>query len=179
MTRLFLVRHAPPLHGGRLAGRRDVPADLSDAAGLARLAAALPRDIAALVSPALRCRQTATALGRDDARPDPALWEQGFGAWEGLAPADLPDLGDLAPSDLTAHRPPGGESFDDMAARAGAALQAITEDCVIIAHAGTVRAAIALVTGPSAISFQIAPASLTILNRAGAHWAIEAVNRLP
>ena len=179
MTRLFLVRHAPALNDGRLAGRRDVPADLSDAAGLARLAAALPRDIATLVSPALRCRQTAAALGRDDARPDPALWEQDFGAWEGLAPDALPDLGDLAPADLAAHRPPRGESFDDMAARVGAALRAVNEDAVIIAHAGTVRAGLALVTGPAAISFAVAPASLTILRSAGANWAVEAVNRLP
>ena len=48
----------------------------------------------------------------------------------------------------------------------------------IIAHAGTARAALAMVIGPAALSFSIAPLSLTILTRTPGGWAVEAVNRV-
>ena len=38
-TELLLIRHAPPLNGGRLAGRRDIDADCSDSAAFAAMAA--------------------------------------------------------------------------------------------------------------------------------------------
>ena len=178
MTRLFLIRHAPALTEGRLAGRRDVPADCGDASALARLAAVLPAGAVTWTSPALRCRQTVAALGLAAAERQ-ELWEQDFGEWEGMAHADLPDLGPLEGAALTAHRPPGGESFDDMTARVRPVLEHARGDTVIVAHAGTVRAALSLVVGPAALSFAVAPLSLTLIARAGAWWSVEFVNRLP
>ncbi|MDO5705440.1 MAG: histidine phosphatase family protein [Paracoccus sp. (in: a-proteobacteria)] len=178
MTRLWLIRHAPALTEGRLAGRRDVPADCTDTAALARLAAVLPDPAAVWVSPALRCRQTAAAMNlTGHVRPE--LWEQDFGTWEGTAYADLPDPGDLDATALAALRPPGGESFHDMTARVCPALSRTEGDTVIVAHAGTVRAALFMVTGDAALSFAVAPMSLTVMVRAGRHWAVEYVNRQP
>ncbi|MTH35077.1 histidine phosphatase family protein [Paracoccus limosus] len=173
-ARLLILRHAPLAQPG-LAGRRDVAADCSDAAALARAALWLGGAAQVWASPALRCRQTCAAMGlQADYRP--ALWEQDFGAWEEPG-ATLPDLGPRPPEALARHRPPGGESFLDMAARVQPLLQAAQGVTAIVAHAGTARAALALVVGPAALSFAIAPLSLTILTRHAGIWAVEAVNR--
>jgi alpha-ribazole phosphatase len=179
---LLLIRHAPALHGGALAGRRDVPADLGDGAGLAALRRALGPVDRVIASPALRCRQTATALwSGQEAALDARLWEQDFGAWEGMRFADLPDLGPLSGADLAAHRPPGGESFADLCARVEPALRAIAAlpgRSAILAHAGTVRAGLAMALGMvgPALGFAIDPLSVTRLTVAGDGWAIGCVN---
>ncbi len=173
--RLLLLRHAPLAAPG-LAGRRDVAADCSDRAALDWTARALAGAETFWASPALRCRQTAQALGL---APEyhPPLWEQDFGAWEEPG-ATIPDLGPLPPEALAAARPPGGESFLDMAARVQPVLEGARGTTAVIAHAGTVRAALALAIGPAALSFAVAPLSLTILARTPAGWAVEAVNRV-
>lgn len=174
--RLMILRHAPSLAGGLMAGRRDVPADCGDAAALARQGARIDRTAQMIASPALRCRQTADALGLTPDRLDAALWEQDLGAWEGMDPARLPDLGPLPVAALARHRPEGGESFDDMTARVIPVLRALDRDTVIVAHAGTVRAALSMVVGAAALSFAVAPLSLTVLRRAGQDWAVDQVN---
>ncbi|RDD70374.1 histidine phosphatase family protein [Paracoccus versutus] len=174
-ARLLILRHAP-LAGPGLAGRRDVAADCSDRAALDWAGAALRGAGMHWSSPALRCRQTCAAL---DLAPEwhPGLWEQDFGAWEEPG-AMIPDLGPLAPEALVRQRPPGGESFLDMAARVQPLLEQARGTVAIVAHAGTVRAALALAVGPAALSFSVAPLSLTILSRSPAGWAVEAVNRV-
>lgn len=159
---LILIRHAPADHGGRLVGRTDVPALVPEGAALAPLRAALVGR-RALCSPALRCQQTAAALGLDVALA-PALWEQDFGAQDGMRFADLPDLGALSLADLADHLAPGGESFAAMAARVIPVLQAAASG-VIVAHAGTVRAALGWALGDVAkgLAFEIAPLSVTRL----------------
>ena len=174
--RLSILRHAPSITGGVLAGRTDVAADCSDTAAFARAAARIAPHDQIICSAALRCRQTARALGLTWNRTDPILWEQDFGAWEGMPPDRLPDLGPLPPDQLARHRPHGGESFDDMTARITPALQSLDCDTLLVAHAGTVRAALSLVAGQAALSFAVAPLSLTILHRHGDIWSVEAVN---
>lgn len=182
-TEILLIRHAPQINGGRLAGRRDVPADCSDAAAFAALAAAAGAVDALVASPALRCVQTAGALWPGRAPElDARFWEQDFGDWEGLPFADLPDIGPLSGADLAAHRPPGGESFaelcarlapgfDDLAARGGRV--------ALVAHAGVVRAALSRAVGAVAggLAFQVAPLSLTRIVVAGGGWSVAEVNR--
>lgn len=175
-SELLLIRHAPAMHGGRLCGRTDVPCDLGDPQvwqPLQRLVAQVPHRI---VSPALRCRQTAAALWSDawpgmDPAQDARLWEQDFGTQEGMPFAEIPDLGPLSQADLAQHRPPGGESFADMVARISPALmdhaaRAHQDGPVaVVAHAGTVRSGLALALGavPPALAFEIAPWSVTRL----------------
>lgn len=185
-TQMTLIRHAPALTGGRLCGRTDVAADCSDIARIASVRARLGQPARLITSPALRCRQTAASLWPDLADPaqDARLWEQDFGDWEGSAYGDLPDLGPLQPDDLARHTPPGGESFADLCARVGPALRdlAAAGDAMIVAHAGTVRAALALALGsiPAALAFDVAPLSVTRLSALpGGGWSVACVNWTP
>ena len=184
-TELTLIRHAPALTGGRLCGRTDVAADLTDLAQIAALRAALGLPGRLITSPALRCRQTAEALWSGHPSTTEAdLWEQDFGGWEGRAYADLPDLGPLPAAELAAHRPPGGESFADLCGRIGPALVRIAADgpATIVAHAGTVRAALSLALGqvPAALAFEVTPLSVTRIARLqGGGWLVRSVNWLP
>jgi alpha-ribazole phosphatase len=182
-TELLLIRHAPALTEGRMAGRRDVAADCSDLAAFAFLRASLgPIDLR-VISPAMRCLQTAATLW-PDAVPDQdgRLWEQDFGAWEGMDFADLPDLGALTVPELAAHRPPGGESFADLCVRVEPALRALSVRggrVAIVAHAGVIRAALglALAGAERGLAFQVAPLSLTrVTALPGGAWSIGCVN---
>lgn len=181
-TEFVLIRHAPADHGGRLAGRRDVPAFLPDEAKLAPLRAALGSCRHVVSSPARRCRATARALFPGREIPEDArLWEQNFGAEEGLAFTNLPDLGPLTREELAARRPARGESFADMAARALPALMELAGregPVAVIAHAGTVRAALGMALGAPALglTFEIAPLSITRILRLEGGFAIRSVN---
>ncbi len=182
-TRLLLIRHAPSAAQGRLAGRLDGPATVPSALAPAqtRLASLLPSPCNLFTSPALRCRQTAAALfpGTEYVQ-DSRLWEQDFGAWEGRDVTSLPDLGPLSRADLAAHRPPSGENFLEVAARAAPVLTEIVAQgpAIIVTHAGFIRAAIGLALGEAAqgLAFEIAPFSATLLRASGGVWSIGFVN---
>lgn len=174
--RILILRHAPPLTDGRLAGRTDVEADCGDAVAFHWIRDRIGVVGSVITSPARRCMQTAAALGLPAHAINPALWEQDYGAWEGLEYSALPDLGPLPAADLARHRPEGGESFEDMAARVQPVLESLSADTLIIGHAGTVRAGLSLVVGHAALSFSVAPLSLTVLHREGTDWAVETVN---
>lgn len=186
-TSLILIRHAPSEAGGRLAGRSDPAARLPGAAEIGRaqvaLAALGSAEARLVTSPARRCRETAAALfPARAAEADARLWEQDFGAWEGLLPEALPDLGPLGRAEIAAHRPPDGESFLDLAARAIPALErlATSGTVTVIAHAGTIRAALGLALGEAAagLGFEIAPLSATLVRALpGGAWSVGFVNR--
>ena len=187
VTKISLIRHAPARSDGRMAGRRDVGADCSDATAIAALRMGLGAFDHLVISPALRCAQTASTLWPERApdHSDTALWEQDFGDWEGLPYGDLPDLGPLPASALAAHCPPNGESFADICARIQPALiraTALGGHVAIVAHAGTARAGLALATGsvPAALAFQIAPLSVTTLSMTAPDgaWSVAGVNRV-
>lgn len=184
-TEIMLIRHAPALSEGRMAGRRDVEADCSDAMAFAAVRGAVGVADHWWISPARRCVQTARALWPDaEPQQDARLWEQDFGAWEGVPYADLPDLGALSLPDLAAHRPPQGESFLDLSARVVPALReasALGGRVVIVAHAGVIRAALGMALGAAelGLAFQVAPLSLTtIVALPGAAFSIAGVNRM-
>jgi alpha-ribazole phosphatase len=186
-TKLLMIRHAPALHGGAMAGRRDVAADVSQTGQIAALRAGLDaRGVTQIVvSPALRCVQTARALWPQHRtfEQDARLWEQDFGAWEGVPFAELPDLGALSSEELAQHRPPKGESFSDLCARVTPALYALAQrtGCVaVIAHAGVIRAglALALEAQAPALRFEVAPLSVSeIVSIPGHGWSVAGVNR--
>lgn len=189
ITEILLIRHAPLAPGEGLAGRRDPEAPALPPARAAALAALAGAPAQVIASPARRAAATAAQIfpGRR-VETDPRLWEQDFGAWEGLAPAALPDLGPMAPADLARHRPPGGESFADLCARLAPALAEAAARggrVALVGHAGTVRGALALALGdPGAgLAFEVAPASATLLRAAPAGpagalaWSIAWTNR--
>jgi alpha-ribazole phosphatase len=189
-TDLLLIRHAPADNGGLLAGRRDVGAFLPGAAELEARRQLIGVPDRLITSPARRCKMTLEALfgtapATGKATEDARLWEQDFGLWEGISPADLPDLGPLSRDALAQHRPPQGESFADVCARTTPALLAAASGgrVAVVAHAGVIRAALSWALGvPAAgLGFEIAPLSVTlirVLPDAGAlNFSIAYVNR--
>lgn len=166
---LVLIRHAPVADPGRLHGRTDVAAALDDTE-VAQLKDQLTSITLVISSPARRCRQTAEALF-GPCEQDARLWEQDFGAHDGMAFDALPDIGVLDSAALAAHRSPGGESFNDLCARVTPALiehgrHAATHGPVaLVVHAGVIRAALGFVTGhgPGGLAFEVAHLSVTRL----------------
>ncbi len=193
MRRWWWLRHGPT-HQSGFVGQRDVPADLSDHAAIARLRACLPVRARLISSDLSRARATADAVaGPGHIRlPDaPALREFDFGAWDGLdwrqVAARDPDLSRRFWEDPGAVRPPGGESWDDVAARVSRRVAAENarpgpDDVIAVAHFGVILTQLqqALGTSPAqALAQPIAPLSLTRLDWDGAGWQVKMVNHLP
>src|SRR5579872_7170812 len=115
--RIALLRHGPTEWNaaGRFQGHTDVPLS---AEGLARMRSLRPPaafgTARAFVSPLLRARQTADALGLSNPVPDARLMEQNWGRWEGLTRDEiLAQEGQDAFARVglaVAFHPPGGES---------------------------------------------------------------------
>jgi alpha-ribazole phosphatase len=183
-TRLWLIRHAPVSGTPGMLHDLGVPADVGDSAALSRLKAQLPGNHAAIVSSARRTQQTALALGLQP-RVEPAFNEQDFGGWTGRTHDELRrELGEAYDAFWrvpASGRPPGGESFVAQIARVRTAIDALpTGDVIIVAHAGTIRAGLAIALGiaaENALSFVIEPWSLTRLDRLDRAWRVVCVNR--
>jgi len=207
VTRWWWIRHAPVTgHGGRIYGQEDYPADLSETAPFRALASALPADPVWVTSHLRRTRDTAAAIlaagpcaGTPDCLVEPDIAEQHVGAWHGLTYEELDDLRGVAGDDFglwpASERPPEGESFLDVMARVGAAVERLTaahrgRDIVAVAHGGSIRAALAIALGIEAervMSFAVDNCSLTRLDHIGdgdgaggrSCWRVVAVNVLP
>ncbi|MBT8409220.1 MAG: histidine phosphatase family protein [Alphaproteobacteria bacterium] len=183
---LRLIRHAPVLSDGCAYGRRDLDADLSDASSIDRLRGLVGDPGRLVASPARRCCQTAEALWPgQNLQTDAGLWEQDLGDWEGRPYCEIPDLGPIDRDALSAHAPPGGESFAQVAERVAKTLPALltgARDVTLVAHAGTVRAALGYALGAisPALAFEVAPLSLTrIAVLADGQAIVRSVNERP
>ncbi len=136
MTTFWWVRHGPT-HARGLVGWTDLPADLSDTERLARLRDHLPRDAVVVSSDLTRAVATADAI--QGARPrldhEARLREMHFGEWEAKPFAEVershPELARAFTERPGTVRPPGGESWEDLAARVQAAV-----DELAARHAG-------------------------------------------
>ena len=193
-TRWWWLRHAPvPDTENRICGRLDPPCDLSDQERLSALAAYLPRQAVVVESGLLRCHQTLGAIESAGLHVAPsiiesALQEQDFGRWEGRRWADLdqskdPDVAAFW-QDPASTAPPGGESFAAMVSRVRSAILALNQqfegrDIIAVAHAGTIRAALAValnLPSTAALCFVIDPLSVTRLDSISEGWRITGVN---
>lgn len=145
MTRFWLVRHGPT-HAKAFAGWRDIPADLSDTAALARLDAFLPAHAPVISSDLIRASATADAIcgNRPRLAHDPDLREFHFGDWDGLGFAEVadrwPDLSRRYWEEPGHISPPGGESWIAAQARVDAAIARLGHhrDVIIVAHFGVI-----------------------------------------
>jgi len=183
-VRWWWIRHAPvvnndPASPPLIHGQMDVGADLSDSAALTRLAGELPKDALWLTSGLSRASQTAEALrgcqDEDIQAPVivPAFNEQLFGDWQGLThdriANDHPDQARAFWADYANAQPPGGESFRDVMERVAPVVHLFCRDnpgadIIAIAHAGPIRAALALaldLTPEKALSLDIDNLSLS------------------
>lgn len=204
-TRWWWIRHAPvPNPSNRIYGARDLPCDVSDTAVFTALSARLPRRARWFTSHLQRTHQTAAAIlsaaGRT-AKPlvEPDFAEQNFGDWQGKTYDEIGAFGHVHGNNghklwLTAATitPPGGESFVDVMTRVGAAIERVGaehagHDLIVVAHGGTIRAALGHALGlapEAALAFQVANCSLTRVDRIdgpgdGHGWRIATVNQSP
>ena len=189
MSRFFWVRHGPT-HAKTMVGWSDLPADLSDVAQLARLSDSLPRDAVVISSDLIRASATADAIagGRLRLPHDPDLREIHFGAWELARFDEVEDQMALRaywdqPGDT---RPPGGESWHEVATRVDAAVERLLtahagRDIVVVAHFGVILTQLqkALQIGAyEAFSHRIDNLSITELHLEDAGWRALRINHL-
>jgi alpha-ribazole phosphatase len=148
VTRLVLVRHAEPAVTGICYGSLDVPLSARGREQAAALAERLrgERFDAVVSSPRTRATETAAALGLPVVT-DERLRELDFGSFEGRTYEELerdePDFYRAWMETPTEVRFPGGESYDDLRARATAALEELRGSTLVVTHGGVIRAAVA------------------------------------
>ncbi|MEG3617111.1 histidine phosphatase family protein [Magnetovibrio sp. PR-2] len=210
ITRWWFVRHAPVVGAEhkRLSGQMDVPADVSDKASFDRLAGKLPKGAHWITSHLSRTKQTAEALQdagaeRKNPKADADFAEQAFGAWTNLTWDDigaLPEDQSAAFWDApaTTAPPPSddykSESFASVCARVGVRLEELLDeyagrDIICVAHAGSIRGAVAHALGLSAeqaLALDVQNTSLTRLDHIssglrtmrGGSWRVVALNQI-
>ncbi len=202
ITRFFLIRHAlvEPSARAMLYGNMDVAlcdAALREEAALYRwLAARLPRPARWVVTPLSRTRATAAAIfaAGYPAQPlvvEPDMAEQSLGEWQGITHEALTERLRQPPHPFWPHaaaeRPPGGESVDDVRERVGPVLEGLAcslpgQDVVMVAHGGTIRAALShalKLDGHQALTFSVKNLSLTRIEKHGTDWRVISVNEEP
>ena len=163
MTPLVLIRHGATEWNadGRIQGRSDPP--LSAAGRRAVAAWRLPDEMTGpgaedwtwLTSPLERARETAALLRPEPAaRPEPALIEMHWGAWEGRRLDELRAQGGESMAAEEARgldfRPPDGESPRAVQMRLLPLLERVAEagrPTVAVSHKGVIRALYALASG--------------------------------
>jgi len=122
-TELWLVRHGQTAWSadGRHTGRSDVPLTAEGEEQARAVRARLPAEAFDLVlaSPLQRARRTAELAGLPGVEIEPAAQEWDYGAYEGLTRAQI--QGQVPGwSPWTHPKMPGGETLDQVAARADA-----------------------------------------------------------
>ena len=138
------------------------------------------------VSPALRARQTAEALGLD-AVEDPRLRDMDYGRWAGLK---LPQVMLKEPRKLVSwmknpgSAPHGGESVVDLMNRVSGWLSEpgrATGHTVVVTHSAVVRAAIVLVIEAGLQSFwrvDVVPLAKADFRTNGKRWVFRSLAEL-
>lgn len=174
VVRWWWLRHGPLAAPDRIAGQDEAALAPWPLDAPPRIP--LPQGAVWLTSPLGRCVASAAYLTSAPPTPEPRLMEQHFGVWQGRRHADLADAPSYADfwRDPAHATPPGGESFAQQCARVAAAvldwggrLASNGDgpcDVVAMAHAGTIRAALAQALGldaAQALAFVVDPLSLT------------------
>ena len=162
---LYYVRHGLTDWNveGRLQGRQDTPLNATGKEE-ARRCGEILRDLFArngcaatdwgyVSSPLMRARITMNilratlGLAPEGYVLDARLAEIAFGEWEGLTYQDIlardRDIVEAREHDKWLFRPPGGETYEEVARRVGAWYATLDRDTVVTAHGGTARALIA------------------------------------
>jgi broad specificity phosphatase PhoE len=153
-SRVYLIRHGQsgPVAQPLMLGHTDLPLSRRGGEQIKALAQKLaPEGIRSIYSsPLLRCRQSAEILARAwdaEVRVEHDWREINLGEWDGLPhelikqrfPVEYARRG----RDLANYRPPGGESFSDLAQRVLPVFFRLTQDLrtplALVGHAGVHR----------------------------------------
>jgi alpha-ribazole phosphatase len=153
-TQVVLIRHGETEwnRDGRIQGHHDVPLSergVQQAERLAEWLAGEPLD-AVYTSDLQRSRVTAQIIARERVPLllEPRLREARFGVFEGLSTAEIraayPEAFRLWRADAIRHRPPGGETLEDLQERCMAALKERLplhpgQTVAVVAHGGPIR----------------------------------------
>ena len=159
---LYYVRHGLTDWNieGRLQGGNDIPLNDRGRAQAARCADILrdrfardgraATDFHYVSSPLVRASETmdilrkALGLPPDGYVREPRLKEIAFGDWEGLTYLDVlkrdQSVVNQREGDKWLFRPPGGETYEEVARRVGQWHATLDRDTVVTAHGGTARA---------------------------------------
>ena len=193
MTTWHWIRHGPT-HEETLVGWRDVPADLSDTAQIARLNAHLPQRAFLVSSDLVRATATADVLGHPERQRlphKPELRELDFGLWDGMHASDVskhhPELSKAywtTPGDIAA---PNGESWNMAARRINAAVDRLNvmypnEHIIAVAHFGVILTQVqrALnISAKAAFDHKIDNLSATQITVSPARWDVTHINHSP
>ena len=198
MTRLYLLRHGMvllPDAKRRFIGRTDLPLSpggAREAETLGALLGKIPFD-ALYSSDLARAVQTARAVVRGgvkaEIRLEPRIREIDLGEWEGLEMEDVrknqPEAFEARGLDFEGFRPPGGESFGDLAKRSlpfFESLAACPGRVLVVGHSGVFRALLASVLGipvRKTFLFRQDPCGLHVLSGQGGDLAVERLNWKP
>ena len=199
-TRWWWVRHAPVREdGGCIYGQKDLGCDTSDRVVFEAVGKILPRNAVWYASNLKRTHQTADAIwAAGFPRPSDmphvhAFAEQHLGQWQGMNRAAF-----LASLPAGSHwfaaidePAPGGESFMDLYNRTIGAIGRINaeqagRDVIVVAHGGTIRAAVGLAIGglpEKGLAFDIDNCSVTRLDHVASAgrrvWRLPMVNQQP
>lgn len=192
---IVLMRHGQTVQAkGRCIGRTDIPLSDEGRAQARQAAEALAGiGFARLcASPAGRARDTLAPLADTEGLGADILFdldEINMGTWDGLS---FNDIRARFPDDYVERgihfgdfRPPGGESFNDVADRAMAALDELASGpgpVLVVTHAGVIRSVLCRVTGhPMDNLFRFAPGhcQCTVLVSAGAGLELAAESVSP
>jgi probable phosphoglycerate mutase len=162
---IFFIRHGETDWNaqGRMQGQRDIPLNelgrvqAHKAGQLLRGLHAKVDDLDWWVSPLTRTRETADlARGEIGLRPglyktDARLKEVTFGRWEGMTWKEVrradPAGATRRDRDKWGTVPPGGESYEMLAARVREFLPLIRRDTVLVSHGGVGRVLMHLIGG--------------------------------
>jgi probable phosphoglycerate mutase len=162
---LYLIRHGETDWNAqkRLQGRKDIPLNALGRQQAAEAGLCLkwllgdPSHVDFVASPLLRTRETMSILREcmglpaEDYRHDHRLLEIDFGDWEGLTWAEIeaqhPLLHSAREADPFGFIVPNGENYPMVFERITSALDSLQRDTVVVAHAGVLRAVLALQGG--------------------------------
>ena len=202
-TRFWWVRHAPVRDdGGCIYGQRDLPCDCSETEVFEAVARVLPTDALWVTSNLMRAKQTAAAIfagGHPGGKAEPLAMaefnEQHLGDWQGLNRAEF--FKNVKPSpaghwfNAPEERAPNGESFVDLIDRTRAGVETLAaahrgRDIVVVAHGGTIRAAIGIALGLKPVgmmAFTTDNCSVSRLdyldNGVESGWRVQMINHQP
>ena len=173
-----------------MVGWSDLPADLSDAAAIARLRAFLP-DAPMVSSDLSRATATADALKPVIRLPhDQRLREINFGDWELKT---FQEVEQKDPETIRAYwetpgqvAPPGGESWNAVRARVDDAIDDYLseghQDLIVVAHFGVILTQVQRALGIgayAAFGHRIDNLSVTVLTYNKADWLADHINHNP
>ena len=190
-THWWWIRHAPSIGDqGIIHGQDGVGANLTDTEAIKRLGDRLPKDGVWFSSNIRRTIETAKAVSNGTKPIEITEFaEQSFGLWNGQKWKDLPkDEMRKFWTNYGDQKAPQGESFRQLLDRVAPKIKSMSaqylgQNLIVVAHAGTIRAALALALDlplNSALNMSVSNLSLTKIDAFAADspyaWRVEYAN---